>query len=390
MKITNIRTLVVNAKMRNWIFVKVETSIPGLYGWGEATLEWKTRGVVGTIEDLTPLLIGKDPRDIEQLVRVMHKHGFWKLGVIGTSAISGIEIALWDILGKSLNTPVWRLLGGKTHDKIKVYTHLGMGEMNAVYETSDTSSLIEKAHQVLEKGYKALKVVCIPYGHYLVTNQAIDHVSNLMQGLREAVGEEVEIMVDFHGRCPSSSAAIQFIKAIEPFRPLFVEEPIPPGDSLALKTIFDKISCPLATGERLVSTQEFEPLFQMRAINIAQPDLCHCGGFSGAKKIAQMAELAGIGIAPHNPLGPLAGVAALHFDIATPNFVIQEEMTGVVPWYHDVIEGGPVMDDGYWMVPQNPGLGIEVNEEEAKKYPFKQEILHATNAVLEDGTIVDW
>ena len=137
MKITTITATVVNAEMRNWIFVKVETDQPGLYGWGEATLEWKTRAVVGAIDDIAPLIVGRDPRDIEQAVRIMHKHGFWKMGVIGATAISVIEVALWDILGKDLGVPVWRLLGGKVRDKVRVYTHLGLGDMRAVYESMD-------------------------------------------------------------------------------------------------------------------------------------------------------------------------------------------------------------------------------------------------------------
>ncbi len=166
MKITAVRTVVVNAEMRNWVFVKVETDQPGLYGWGEATLEWKTRAVVGAVEDLAPLLIGRDPRDIEQAVRVMKKHSFWRLGVIGMSAVSGVEIALWDILGKSLDVPVWRLLGGKVRDKVRVYTHLGLGDMRAVYESLDAAPLVEHARAVVEKGYTALKAVFIPYSHF--------------------------------------------------------------------------------------------------------------------------------------------------------------------------------------------------------------------------------
>src|SRR3954454_17859660 len=151
MKITAIRTLVVHAVMRNWIFVRVETDQSGLYGWGEATLEWKTRAVVGAVEDLAPLLIGRDPRDIEQLVRIMHKHGFWRIGVIGTTAISGIEVALWDIAGKELGVPVWRLLGGKTRERVPVYTHLGLGDMRAVYETMQPGALVEAALAVVEQ-----------------------------------------------------------------------------------------------------------------------------------------------------------------------------------------------------------------------------------------------
>ena len=166
MRINAIETRVVNAEMRNWVFVRVETDQPGLFGWGEATLEWKTRGVVGAVEDLKPLMLGRDPRDIEQAIRVMKKHSFWRLGAIGMSAVSGIEIALWDIAGKALGVPVWRLLGGRVRDKVRVYTHLGMGDMRAVYETSDEGPLVERALEVVDKGYRAFKAVFIPYTHY--------------------------------------------------------------------------------------------------------------------------------------------------------------------------------------------------------------------------------
>ena len=390
MKITGIRTVVVNAEMRNWIFVRVDTDQPGLYGWGEATLEWKTRAVTGAVDDIAPLVIGKDPRDIENLVRTMHKHGFWRIGVIGSSAIAGIEVALWDILGKSVGLPVWRLLGGKTRDRVPVYTHLGLGQIDAVYNSMSAGPLIERAHEVLERGYRAMKVVFIPYTHYTAPNRAIDEVGRMMQDLRSAVGNDVELMVDFHGRCASAGAALHYIDALAPGRPLFVEEPLPPQDVAGLKSIAQRTHVPIAAGERLVDRWEFEPLFQGRMIDIAQPDLCHVGGFTEARKIAAMAELAGAGIAPHNPLGPLAGVAALHFDIATPNFVIQEEMVGAVPWYGEVLQGPIRMVDGHWQIPEAPGLGIEIDEAVAAKHPFKQEIMAATEAVLPDGTVVDW
>jgi galactonate dehydratase len=390
MRIAGIRHRVVNAEMRNWIFVRIETDQPGLYGWGEATLEWKTRAVVGAIEDLEPLLVGRDPRDIEQCVRVMHKHGFWRMGVIGASAISGIEVALWDILGKELGVPVWRLLGGRTRDRVPVYTHLGLGDMRSVYETMQAGPLIERGLAVVERGYRALKVVFIPYTHYTAPLRAVDHVAGLMRSLREAVGPDIEIMVDFHGRPASVPAALDYIRAIEPGRPLFVEEPVPPGDPVAMKAVTDRAGCAIAAGERLIGRGEFEPMFRLRAIHIAQPDICHTGGLAEARKIASAAEIAGIGIAPHNPLGPIAGVAALHFDIATPNFVIQEEMSGAVPWYGEVVRGPIRMADGAWQIPEEPGLGVEVDEEVADAHPFQQEPLHATHAVLLDGTVVDW
>jgi len=390
MKITKISTRVVNAEMRNWVFVRVETDCDGLYGWGEATLEWKTRAVVGAIEDLQPLVVGRDPRDIEQLVRVMKKHSFWRLGVIGMSAVSGIEIALWDILGKHLNTPVWRLLGGKVRDRVKVYTHLGLGDMRAVYETTEVDTIIRRAADVVERGYRALKAVFIPYTHYHAALPEVDRVARMMQEMRHAVGDEVEIMVDFHGRPGSAGAALRYIEAVEPGRPMFVEEVLPPGEMLALARVASLTRVPLACGERLVDRIEFDELFRTRAVDIVQPDICHCGGLLEAKKIAAMAEAASIGVAPHNPLGPIAGVAALHFAISTPNHVIQEEMVGAVPWYHEVVHGPIRMVEGYWQVPEGPGLGVEVDEVVCAAHAYSPEVLHTTNAIMADGTVVDW
>jgi galactonate dehydratase len=390
MKITAISTRIVNAEMRNWVFVKVETDEPGLFGWGEATLEWKTRSVVGAVEDLTPLLLGRDPRDIEQAVRVLKKQSFWRLGVIGMSAVSGIEMALWDILGKHLDVPVWRLLGGQVRDKVRVYTHLGLGDMRAVYETLEAAPLVERAHEVMEKGYRAFKAVFIPYSHYHAPQPEVDKVARMMEALRAAVGPEIEVMVDFHGRPASASAALAYIQALEPGRPMFVEEPVPPGETAALQAIASRTAVPLATGERLIDRAEFHDLLAVRAVSILQPDICHCGGLFEAKKIAAMAEAVSVGVAPHNPLGPIAGVAALHFAVSTPNHVIQEEMVGAVPWYFDVVQGPIRMVEGFWQVPTAPGLGIEVNETECAKHPFEPEVIHTRNALLDDGTIVDW
>ena len=390
MKITDIQAKIVNGGMRNWIFVKVETDVSGLYGWGEATLEWKTRAVAGAIEDLKPLLIGKDPRNITHLCETMTKHSFWKLGVIGKTAISGIEIALWDIKGKWLNVPVWQLLGGKVRDKIRLYTHLGMGEANAVYASLATETVVEQAHAVVEKGYDAVKVVFIPYVNYTASVKEIKHVEAMMGNLRSTLGNDVDIMVDFHGRPASASAALQFIKVLEPFSPLFVEEVIQPGEVKALKDIKQKTTCPLAAGERLVSYAEFEPFFIDRVLDVAQPDLCHCGGLTEGMHIAAQAAISGVGIAPHNPLGPIAGMAAIHFDAAIPNFIIQEKMDAV-PWFYDVVEGQAQMEKGFVAIPDKPGLGIEVNESAAAKHPFIQEPVTITQAAtIADGTIVNW
>ena len=391
MKIKDIQTLVVNAEMRNWVFVKIITD-QDVYGWGEATVEWKTRAVVGAIEDLKPLIVGKDPRQIKQNYQIMTKHAFWKMGIIGMSAISGIEHAMWDILGKSLDTPVWQLLGGKVRDKVKIYTHLGMGDMKAVYrDTMNVTALIDHAQKLVDLGYSAFKVVFIPFTHFTVTNQELKNVNLLMSSLRDKVGDDIEIMVDFHGRCGSGRSAIQYVKELEPYKPMFIEEPIQPGDTSTLLQIKESINCPLATGERLIGLQEFEPIFHLRAVDIAQPDLNHCGGLLEAKGIAAAASVANIAIAPHNPNGPIAGAAALHFASSTPNHIIQEVMYQSVPSYNDVISTSPIVRKGNsWEVPSTAGLGIEVNEKEASKYPFKQEIMPTTDAYLEDGTVVDW
>lgn len=389
-RITGVTTLVVNAEMRNWIFVKVQTDQDGLYGWGEASLNWKTRAVAATVEDLEPLLIGKDPRDIEQIVRILNKHSYYKLGIIGATAISGIEHALWDIFGKSVGLPVWRLLGGQTRNEVRVYTHLGLGDMRSVYETFDEGALRDKALAVVEKGYDALKVVFIPYSHYSVDIPSRRHVGRLMKVLREAVGESVDIMVDFHGRPATVAGALQYIEELAPYSPMFCEEPVQPGDTQALRMVTERANCPIASGERLVGYKEFEPLFEQKALHIIQPDLNHTGGILEGKKIAAAAEQAMMGVAPHNPNGPIAGAAALHYDISIPNFVIQEEMSGAVPWYDDVVSTPMRRVGSAWQIPHAPGLGVEINEAEAAKHPFKPEVMHTLSAVLGDGTIVDW
>ncbi|TBW39557.1 D-galactonate dehydratase [Siculibacillus lacustris] len=390
MAITGVKTLVVNAEMRNWIFVKIETDQDGLFGWGEASLNWKTRAVTGAVEDLAPLILGRDPRDIEQIVRVLKKHSYYRLGIIGATAISGIEHALWDIFGKSVGLPVWRLLGGQTRDKVRVYTHLGLGDMKSVYETFDPGALRDKALAVVEKGYDALKVVFIPYSGHSVGIGARRHVGRLMKTLREAVGDDVDIMIDFHGRPASTAVALQFIEELAPYGPMFCEEPVQPGDTEALRIVTERAGCPIASGERLVGFEEFEPLFRQNALHIIQPDLNHTGGILEGKRIAAAADQAMMGVAPHNPNGPIAGAAALHFDVATPNFVIQEEMSGAVPWYDDVVRVPMRRTGSYWAVPEAPGLGVEIDEREAAKHPFVPEVFHTKGAVLPDGTIVDW
>jgi galactonate dehydratase len=385
MKITDVKTIVVNAEMRNWIFVKVVTDQAGLFGWGEASLEWKTRAVAGAIEDFTPMLIGEDPRNIEHIYQKLYRHSFFRMGVIGMSAISGLEQACWDIFGKSLGLPVYRLLGGEVRDKVRMYTHLGGGDMKSVYQTFDSQPLIDLAHEVVA----ALKVVFVPYSEPLMGRQYVNHFSKMFEKLRVAVGDNIDIMIDFHGRT-SPAMAIQYIHSIEEFSPYFCEEPVPPENVPALRQVREAVGVPIATGERLVSRYQFRELYEQQACHIIQPDLCHCGGLSEAKKIAAAAETYYMGVAPHNPLGPIANAVALHFALSTPNFLIQEDMLSDVPWRWDVVKHELKMENGYWSKTESPGLGIEVDEAAAAKHPFKQEAFATAVARAADGAILDW
>jgi galactonate dehydratase len=389
MRITAVRTLVVNAELRNWIFVKVETDQPGLFGWGEASLELKTRAVVGAVQDLEPLAVGEDPTRIEHIYQKLYRQSFFRLGVVGMSAISGIEQACWDILGKSLNVPVYKVLGGAVREHVRMYTHLGGGDMNAVYRTFDAEPLIDLARQVVARGYSAIKVVCVPFSEPLMGQNHVRGFAEAIEKLRLALGDAVDIMIDFHGRT-SPAMAIQYINAIEDTHPFFCEEPVPPENVLALAEVRRSVRVPIATGERLVTRYQFREIFERQACHVIQPDLCHCGGLLEARKIAAMAEVYFMGVAPHNPLGPIANAAALHFALATPNFLIQEDMLSDVPWRWDIVQHSLQTKDGYWVKSDGPGLGIEVDEKEAAKHPFQQEVILANAARAADGAILDF
>jgi galactonate dehydratase len=391
MKITAIETVVVHAVHRNWIFVKVLTDQPGLHGWGEATLEWKTRAVRGAIDDLAPFVVGEDPMRIEHLVNKMTHFSFWPLGIIGLTAVSGIEQALWDIKGKELGVPIWQLLGGRVRDSVRVYTHLLRGNLHKRVSNSDISAFCDAVQETVEMGYNAIKLGFVPYTGYDAPLPAVRHVAKLAAAVRERVGDGVDIMTDFHGRPDSLEAAKAFIDVIAPIKPLFVEEPIQPGDTPAMADLARRVDCPLATGERLLTPREFAEVAETRAVAYVQPDLAHCAGFTGGRKIAAIAEAAHMGICPHNPMGPVAGAVALQFDVATPNFVIQEEAVGMVPWFEEICSAYPLeLANGSWKVPDAPGLGIEVDEVAAARHPFEPEVIPALDSILPDGRIANW
>ncbi len=387
MKITRISSLVVNANMRNWIFVKVETDQDGLYGWGEATLEWKTKGVVGAIDDVSRLLIGEDPRRIEHLYQIMCRQYFWRVGIEGMTAISGIEQALWDIKGKWLNVPVYELLGGRVRDRVRVYTHLGGGQMKSMYESTEPLEFAERALAVKEAGYTGLKFMAVPRTEPVEGLQSVRYAERLVRAVREAVGPDIDLMVDLHART-LPPMAIQYCQAFEPYGLLFFEEPCPTEDIEATAQVTRQSRIPIATGERLVGRNQFRELFERRACHIIQPDLSHCGGLWEARKIAAMAETYSMAVAPHNPNGPIATAAVLHFALATPNWLIQEAIASDVPWRNEVIVNPIEVVNGYIAPPTGPGLGIDVDEQAAAKYPFQPEAMQ--RYFHPDGAVADW
>jgi galactonate dehydratase len=392
MKITRVKAVVVAAPPhRNWIFVKVETDQPGLHGWGEATLEWKTRAVVGCVEDFEPIVVGRDPRNVTQIVELLNRSAFWPLGVIGLTALSAIEQAAWDIKAKDMGVPVWQALGGKVRDRVRVYTHIGAGKVKIVRHSRDIASYCESAAELKEAGYDALKTGPVPYMHYDADLAQVGHAGKLLEGLRDTVGDSVDILLDFHGRPSSMRAALAYIDAVSPARPMFVEEPIQPGDPEAMRMVAERAGCPIATGERILTHKEYEDLCNMKAVTYIQPDLCHCGGFTVGKQIAATAAANYIGVCPHNPMGPIAGAVGLHFAAAVPNFVILEEISGAIPWFSEVVSTPIKRVDGYWEIPTAPGLGVEVDEAAAARHPFQQEEIAGLQAIVaRDGTITNW
>lgn len=392
MKITAIETHVCHARMRNWVFVKVLTDQPGLWGWGEATLEWHTRAVVGAVEDISQLLIGEDPRRIEHLWQMMYRQHFWHgNGIVRGTAISGIDVALWDILGKVHGVPVHQLWGGPVRDYIRLYCHLGGGKMEDFYETdvSDAKRFGELAQQAVADGFTAFKSMAVPSTMPLEGNAPVRYAERCVAAMREAVGPDIDIMVDCHAR-PSPRMGMLFAKALEPYNLYWFEEPCWPETMEDIALIQRAVKTPIATGERLVSQHAFRELLEKRACSVLQPDITHCGGLSEARRIAAMAEAYRVALAPHNPQGPVSTAASLEFGFATPSYIICESVHSDVPWRQDVVsEGFTVETKGRLVRPNTrPGLGIEINEAEVKKHPFQQEALQ--RVFYRDGAVGDW
>ena len=392
MKITAIETHVCHARMRNWVFVKVLTDQPGLWGWGEATLEWHTRAVVAAIDDLAPFLVGEDPRRVEHLWQIMYRQPFWHgNGIVRGTAISGVDLALWDILGKSLGVPCHQLWGGPVRDYVRLYCHLGGGRMEDFYETApaDAARFADLAQQAVAEGFTAFKSMAVPETMPLEGLKPVRYAEACVAAMRQAVGDDIDIMVDCHAR-PSPAMGMQFARALEPFGLYFFEEPCWPEAVDALAQIQRAVGTPIATGERLVTQHGFRELLEKHACRVLQPDITHCGGLSEARRIAAMAEAYRLALAPHNPQGPVSTAASIALGLATPSYVICESVHNDVPWRDDVVrEGFTVQREGRLVrAGDKPGLGVEIDEAQVSKHPFQQEVLRRT--FHRDGSVGDW
>ena len=366
MKITDVITLVMGTSWRNLTFVKVETD-EGLTGISEVRMNNRTDALVAYIDGAKRRhVIGSDPFNTEDLYQRLFRDDYGRAGEIVATGISVIEIACWDIIGKALNQPVYRLLGGACRDKIKAYA-------NGWYRVERTpEEFHDAAKRVLEKGYKALKFDPFGAGYYELSYEEKQKSVSLVEAVRDAVGPDVEILVEMHGRF-SPYTAIEIAAELAQFKPSWVEEPVPPDNIAALAKASDSINIPVATGERLHNKYEYRELINLQAADILQPDITQTGGFLETKKIAAMGDMCYMTVAPHNVGGPVSTATSLHFAACTTNFKIQEHFNDFSEaWVKEAATGCPEVIDGYFSLPDGPGLGMELNEDLIAQHPYRE------------------
>lgn len=376
MKVTDVKAFVVDCFRTNWVFVKVYTD-EGITGVGEGTLEYKEKAFLGALEHIKEYLVGQNPLNIEKHWHSVYRDAYWRGGPVLMSALSAVEMALWDILGKHLNVPVWQLLGGKVNDKVRIYVNGWFAG------AKEPEQFAQKAKIAMERGVTALK--WDPFGkNYLqISNADLDKALRCVAMVREAVGNKVDLLIEGHGRFDVPTG-IRIAKELEPFKPMFFEEPVPPDNLEALKAVRDKSPVAISAGERLYSRWDYRKLFDLRASDYIQPDISHAGGIMELKKIAAEAESRYIPFAPHNPSGPVANAATLQLAATCPNFCILEIMYSDVEWRKDVVNEDLKYEDGYITIPDKPGLGIEINEEECLKHPYQVHTLRHYTGALTD------
>ncbi|RUT83163.1 MULTISPECIES: galactonate dehydratase [unclassified Mesorhizobium] len=382
MKIISLTTYIVPPR---WLFLKIETDA-GVTGWGEPVVEGRALTVEAAVKELGDYLIGKDPRLIEDHWTVMHRGGFYRGGPILMSAIAGIDQALWDIKGKALGVPVHELLGGKLRDTIKVYSWIG-GDRPA--------EVAAGAKEMVARGFLALKMNGTEELQIVDSHDKIDAAVERVAMVREAVGPNIGIAVDFHGRVHRPMARA-LVKELEPYRLMFIEEPVLSENREALKEIAALGSTPIALGERLYSRWDFKSVFEEGVVDIIQPDLSHAGGITECRKIAAMAEAYDVAVAPHCPLGPIALAACLQLDAVSYNCFIQEQSLGIhYNAANDLLDYAANKDvfryeDGYVAIPDGPGLGVEIDEDYVKERAKEGHRWRNPIWRHKDGSFAEW
>ena len=364
--------------------VKITTD-NGIVGWGEATLEGKPRSTRAAVEELADYLIGQDPLRIEHHWQHIYRGAFYRGGSVLMSALSGIDQALWDIAGKHYGVPTYKLLGDAVRDRIRVYAHWGIDSM-----TDEGKARAKERLETLQKlgGYRAFKSG--PGGKWRGHEPpaVIDAFVERAYLMREWVGPDVELAFDFHGKM-TPALAIEICHELRGMRPMFVEEPVPQENIDALKLVSDHVTFPIATGERLLTRWEFREIFEKQAVAYIQPDVSHAGGITELKKIANMAEVYYVHIAPHCAIGPVAFSASLHLDAVVPNFLIQEQTDWVMG--SGLLKEDWRVQDGYVELPTKPGLGFEIDEKAAEQnLDTYEEELGGEHYHESDGSLVDW
>jgi galactonate dehydratase len=365
MQITRIKTSLVFAGWRNWTFVQVYTDT-GLVGLGEGTLRSREHAVAGAIEDMSRLLVGQDPRTIQAHWQTLYRDFHNRGGVVLMVAISAIDVALWDLLGQSLGVPLYQLLGGALRRSARAYSN---GWFKDARSPEDHARY---AQDSVQAGFTALK--WNPFygaGDGWMTARDARQAVAVVQAVRQAVGDDVDLMLEAHGLF-APAAALRMAADLVPFRPLWIEEPVPPEDIGATAFVHQRCPLPVATGERLYSKFEFAPLIEARGADILQPDVTHCGGFLEARTIAAMAEVHQMALAPHNSGSPVCTAASLQLDACLPNFLIQELPVDDVPWRAELVEP-PIetLVGGDLTIPDRPGLGVALNERVAARHPYQ-------------------
>ena len=382
MKITNLTTYLVAPR---WLFLKVETDA-GLVGWGEPVLEGHANTLAAKIEELREFLIGRNPLHIEDTWQAIYRNGCYRGGPVLMSAISGIDMALWDIKGKHFGAPVHALLGGPVRDKIRSYCWIG-GDR--------PTNLIAGAKELMAAGYDACKFNICSELQIVDTNRKVDDIVRQLGDLREAVGSDMDLAFDFHGRVHAPMAKV-LLREIEHLRPIFIEDAVVSTQIDAMADLARYTSIPLVIGERLHSRYDFKRVFETRAASVINPDTAHVGGISEMVRIGAMAEAYDVGMAPHCPLGPIALAACLQVDAICHNAFIQEQSLGI--HYNQggdlsdyvTAEGGFTLTDGYLSIPQGPGLGIEVNEAAVNEAAARGHAWRAPIWRHKDGSIAEW